>query len=302
MIGKIHNSYIFFSENPCYIIEYYKYIVNLFIRFLSVHPELSLNINLCTSYPIDFKNNNKIYNVHINYEHNILKQNKDYNSFPNGKITDESGNPYMVRIDNYNILNSADIIIDYTMPNVCNIKESGVYDSIYDRLIYISPSIYNSYHYVKENRNIPCITTFINPNPRREHLIGKMKEVNIPHININTVYKKDELREILIKTKVLVNIHQTDIFKTFEELRVLPALQCGTIVISETPPLYTTIPFHDYIIWTTYENMNQKVLEVLENYDMYFDQIYNTPKAIKLEELHTINYKRIEDKLLSSNT
>ena len=109
------------------------------------------------------------------------------------------------------------------------------------------------------------------------------------HKNVNNSFDKDSLQKLLRRTKVLINIHQTDHHHTFEELRVLPALQCGVIVVAEMSPLKKIIPYNDYIIWANFDQISEIVEKVLINYDHYFESIFKTPKKIKLNELTNQN-------------
>lgn len=98
---------------------------------------------------------------------------------------------------------------------------------------YIASTIHDSVYHVKSQRAFNCLTTFINPDePRRNALIQKIKNTSLKHSNINNCFEKEKLKKLYQHTKVMINIHQTD-HHTFEELRVLPALQCGVIVICE---------------------------------------------------------------------
>ena len=102
-----------------------------------------------------------------------------------------------------------------------------------------------------------------------------------------------------LHTKVLVNIHQTDQHHTLEELRVLPALQCGVLVICEKSPInknnYFNVRYHEYIIWAEYGDIVQKTEEVLSNYKKYFHDIFLVPKHVNLYDLDAQNYKNIEE-------
>ena len=80
------------------------------------------------------------------------------------------------------------------------------------------------------------------------HLLNQIKQKGITYINVNNCFEKDKLQTLYKNTKILINIHQTDHHHTFEELRVLPALQCGVLVICEHSPLSNLIPGNDYII------------------------------------------------------
>jgi len=168
-------------------------------------------------------------------------------------------------------------------------------------MVYISPSFYNLY-YVKENRNISVLTTFIAPNVKRNMLITELREKGVDHTNVNDCFDKNALCELYKNTRVLVNIHQTYHNHTFEEIRVLPALQCGVLTICENSPLRECIPYTDYIIWSPLDKIVEKTAEVIANYDYYFDEIFGNTvnKQIQLCDLHATNYENLERTILNA--
>jgi hypothetical protein len=162
-------------------------------------------------------------------------------------------------------------------------------NNLYNKCIYISPLLYPLYK-LKDNRNINCLTTFINKEePRRKKLLLNILNNNIEHININNCFDTESLENLYKKTKIMVNIHQTDHHHTFEELRVLPALLNGIIVICEDSPLKENIPYNKYIIWTNYDNIIETIIDVQNNYDIYYDKIFNNIEIDKTIEIMKYN-------------
>ena len=121
---------------------------------------------------------------------------------------------------------------------------------------------------------------------------------NIKHTNINNCFGENEVEVLLKRTKILINIHQTPHHDTFEELRVLPALECGVIVIAEKSPLFETIPYHDLIIWTSYEDIIEKIKEVIINYEFYHNEIFSIKNIDRLSNLKKINYDVLQNAIL----
>jgi hypothetical protein len=218
-------------------------------------------------------------------------------SFPTGSILDNEGKPYLVRVDRYHELSKADIVIDYSIPNIHHVLVSGLFSDIVKKHIYISCSLYEPY-FIKENRNIPFLTTFINTNePRRRLLLDGIQNKKMAHTNVSNCFDRMGIETLYKNTKILINIHQTDHHHTVEELRILPAIQCGTIVISEISPLSELVPYHPFVIWTSYDNILDKATEVLENYDEYHKAIFteNTKDCISLSK--TNDYINLHNKL-----
>lgn len=297
-VCNINDSYLcYHSEYTYYVNDYYQMIVELIKSFLN-KESLKINITLCAHY--NFNNNNKTVNININFEHTLLKQidNVHHEHYPIGKVKEKDNDKfYLVKIENLNTLYQSDIIIDYSIPNIHNVKISEI-SGLYEfskKHIYISSFIYDSI-FIKDNRNIFTLTTFIYDKPRRTKILNEIK-VKINHININNCFDKTNLQKLYKNTKILLNIHQTDDHHTFEELRVLPALQCGVIVICETSPLNEMIPYNDYIIWADYDNIVDKLIEVAHNYDYYYDLIFcqEHVKKVKLCDLGSMNYNTLSD-------
>uniref|UniRef100_A0A6C0EQE8 Exostosin GT47 domain-containing protein n=1 Tax=viral metagenome TaxID=1070528 RepID=A0A6C0EQE8_9ZZZZ len=299
MLYNINSSYLYYQNDFGIINDYCQNIVYLIKQVLINNPEISINITFLDN-KYQFNNNNKTLQIHVNYEHTLVKQGGiGADGFPIGNILDDNNQYYLVRICNYEEINKFNIIIDYSIPNIYNVYTSNLFKEFSKKHIHIYSSIYESY-FIKENRNITTLTTFINTfQPRRQTLLQNINSQNIPHINVNNCFQKDDLQNLYKNTKILINIHQTDHHDTFEELRVLPALQCGVIVICENSPLSNLIPYNDYIIWSSYDNILNTVKDVLNKYDYFYDSIFLKEKKTKLDEFNSINYNTLNDIIIN---
>lgn len=298
MIFNTHNSYIYYNDTSGMINDYNQYIVELIKSILADNKESSINILFSNNDHNINTNTNINIKIDVNYEHTLVKNGgRTSNGSPFGVIPCENNEFYLVRIQDYNRLNNSDIIIDYSIPNIHNVNISNLFNDFAKKHIYISPSFYNI-NFNREKRDIICLTTFINTNePRRGCLLESIRQRNIQHINVNNCFEKNALEKIYNNTKILINIHQTDHHHTFEELRVLPAIRSGVIVICEKTPLTELIPYNEYIIWSDYHTILDKVEEVIDRYDYYYDLIYKNRDHSKLKEMHIDNYKTLANKL-----
>ena len=300
----IHNSSLVYRNNCAVVNDYYQYIVRIIKEVLENTKDLHINIILGNEHYVFDNTINKTLRITINFEHTLITPSVEPGVIaPIGNIKDISGNNYLVRIDNYKELQLGDIIIDYSIPNIYNIKESKVFSKVANKIIYIYPSIYDTY-YIKNNRSIVSLTTFIDiKRPRRKLLLDTLEKCHTKHININNCFDIETLKLLYTNTKVMINIHQTPYHHTFEELRVLPALQCGVLVICENSPLREMIPYNDYIIWSDYDSIIAKRNHVLENYDEYYENIFgNTQnKKVGLNDLKYINYYTLHDTIIKTS-
>jgi len=296
MLFQVNNSYLYCNEEFGSVIDYYRMVVEYILYFLYNHPEMKINIILSNNtYEYEFNNDNQTIRININCEHTLVKMGgRDVPSYtPFGMIDDDDNNKYLVRIDKYFDLINSDIIIDYSIPNICNVQTCYMFDTFSKKHIYISSSIYDSY-FIKENRNNISLTTFANvEEPRRAKLLKNIRDKNLSHINVHNCFDKNELQKLYKNTKILINIHQTPHHHTVEEFRILPALECGVIVISEISPLITLIPYHDYVIWETYDNIIEKTIEIQNNYEYYHNLIFSSPKMHNLADLKNVNYNTL---------
>ena len=301
MIFTANGSYLYYKEFPSGMVSsYYEYIITLIKHIFELNINLNVNIILCDDY--NFNNNNKTLNININIEHTLVKPGGRgvAADTPYGIVFDEKKEKYLVRIDKYDKLNNSDIIIDYSNPNIYNVNTCSIYNSFSKKHIYISPSIYEQYFY-KDNRNIITLTTFINTNElRRSELLKKINNENIQHANINNCFDKIELQNVLKRTKILINVHQTPHHHTFEELRVLPALECGVIVISENSPLIELIPYSNLIIWVKYDDIIEKIKEVINNYDIFHNQVFSEVNKTILCNIRKVNYSVLHNEIIKN--
>jgi hypothetical protein len=302
LLIKENESNILIYEQPLYYIkDYYLYILSI-IKYVINKNNLSINVILGNMI-YDFNNNNKTIKININYEHTLVKKGgRDVeNNTPTGIIQYNKDENYLVRIDNFHLYINTDIIIDYSNPNIYNVKSSGYYDDFSHKHIYISPSIYQTTYINMENRKISSLTTFINVNePRRHKLLENIKNNNhFNHININNCFDINDIVNLYRDTKVIINIHQTPHHDTFEELRCLPALQNGVIIVAEKSPLNHLIPYNDLIIWCEYDDIINKVKDVLDNYEEYHSKIFTNDNVTIINNMIIENNKTMEYKILN---
>ena len=278
--------------------EYYLYVVNLFQQAAGA---LNLDYNfLFGNYDFAFENKLQVLKVDIQFEHTLVKPGgRDSQDAPAGQVPILAANAnYLVRIPRFDYLKNLDIIIEYSMPNVENVRRSGLYNCYLDKLVYISPLIYEFEQPVfRTDRAHPCITMFADTSqPRRKAFLDQLEGVGIPNSNIVNCFGKDELRAIYADTKILLNIRQTDHHDTLEELRILPALMSGVIIISETAPLREIVPYGEFVIFAEPGKLPEKAQYVLEHYEQVWDGIFRSPRfAHVMQQLKEKNEQRIAD-------
>lgn len=294
-VGK---SCIYYENNLWIAVKDYTfYIIDILKELLLQLDNNSVNIIINGYKQPNFNNNNKIIKLGINFDQNIVSDEiQNLAEEPINKV-DFNGKKYTVKLEMYDFLNQMDTIFEYSKPNIKNIEISGLFTDYFNKLSYIAPCVYKNV--VNPTiKSVDTLTLFTGdyPTDRRENILTNINIISINHRNENNCYG-DELGSLLENTKILINIHQSDFENTFEEIRVLPALQKRVLVISEISALSELVPFNPLIIWATYDNIVEKTKEVLDNYETYYNQIFTEQNIILLNNLHSQNVFNIQNKL-----
>lgn len=159
-------------------------------------------------------------------------------------------------------------LLDYSHEN-CNILKKYDIESMYIPYQVNSDEIYN---YDKEYDFVTCCTW----NNRIENIYNPLSIVYKKSYSIgNPILWGSERDNILLKSKVLINIHhlEKDYF-ILEEIRITRCILNKIIIISEESLNHENYILSKYIIFTKYDNLISKTIEVLNNYDYYYDLIY----------------------------
>jgi len=296
VIEQVNKSFILHDYNYNTLIqEYYNYSVNLLKAWLAKN-NISINV-IIGNYNHNFNNTNRTIKIDIQCEHTLVKiGGRSVHQLIYGNVPCDNGT-YLIRVDNFNYYNNLDYIIEYSLPNMYNLSTNDMFKEYLDKNIYISPLLFSPNFIDQGRKNI--ITMFTdNSNQRRSEILNCLKQLSIEFTSISNCYTNDCLYDVYKNAKVLVNVHQTDHHHTFEELRVLPALLSGVIVVSEDVPLKEKIPYSEYIVWSSYDNIAQTVKDVSDNYEYYFNKIFTDSKLKEIiKGMQDLNLKCF-DKLL----
>lgn len=199
-------------------------------------------------------------------------------------------------------LKNADIIIEASLPNIIGIDKSELgnrYNEYLRRVLYISPLLFATCQFDVDKRERCTISIYNQPvQARALPLLMQIKDIFPEHVYVTDCFSKD-LQELLITSKVLLSFHPTDEHDMLDEWTVLPALQCGTIVIAEQSILKELVPYQHMIIWVDAKDMVHTTEKVLAEYDVYHAQIFTDHNKKLLEQMRIDNYLRLERRLLS---
>lgn len=291
-IGKTY--LIYESKFDKNIFDYCSYIQSGLLKELPNVGQRSIFF-LRVNPPILFRLIAPCYSFFVQVEHILVKPGgRDSNGFESGALLIPGSTAptlYLARLMDYELLKKFDFIIDYSRMNLANIHGIEKYRDLQDKLLYISPSLYQlscAPNYARR-RNFIVITNFgSSEQPRRKLFLEAMRAKKIPIQNIQTWYEDAE--ELYARTRILVNIRQTDHHDTLEELRVLPALRSGVIIISELAPYKELSRYSEFIIWGALDELPEIICHVRDNYEATWNSIFGTSKfARRMNRLERCN-------------
>ncbi len=148
------------------------------------------------------------------------------------------------------------------------------------KAILISPLLFAADFSIGE-RDRALITLFSDAQQgRRRQFLDAASRRGLGLCNIKRCYDVSSLRRVYRRSRILVNVHQTDHHDTLEELRILPALLCGVLVISEDVPLKAHIPYARFVIWSRFEDLADTIAKVDADYAAWHERIFWDPELV----------------------
>ncbi|MBA8882859.1 hypothetical protein [Dokdonella fugitiva] len=281
-------------DYPVHVRAYYRHCAGLFAAAFA-RQDAAVNV-IFGPRPVRFGNALPTLRIDLQPEHTLVRPGgRDSGGAPVGvtPLPDGSG-CYLVRLADEAYLRSLDTIVEYSLPNVVNVRSSGHFDELAARTALVAPLLYPP-RFDARGRDIAAISLmFDERQPRRRRFLDDVRRASLPLRNVRGVFDAAALRRLYDRTRVLVNVHQTAEHHTFEELRVLPALLRGVVVISEDVPLRERIPYHDAIIWRPYEAIVDTVRDVLARFDEVRATLFGDALAATFAAMERENRANVE--------
>jgi hypothetical protein len=181
-------------------------------------------------------------------------------------------NYHMLRYQNYTNIK----IIDYSSSNM-------VYYNHFQHKKFLLPYQLNVHEILNLNKekNVCLIGDDYIP-PTRQYIIDILKSKNI-HVDIINGFGKTR-DEKLFEYKIILNISYCKDFNIFESIRCDRCVYNKMIVISDIKQHIENHHLKDYVIFEDYENIPNKVADVITNYEYYYDKLF---KNFDFEQIST---------------
>lgn len=213
--------------------------------------------------------------IDLQIEHTLVKPGgRGANGSPTGALViPKSSERYLVRIADFSRLSKANIIFDYSRINLHNIRSNVAFQAYAKKTFCISPMLYPLC--ISTEGREGSITLFGNPDDsRRKDFLGSLKSHRVESRNVQGIYSN--LDAVYRQAKIVINIRQTEHHDTLEELRVLPALRSGAIVICESAPYAEKTWYSKFILWGSLAELPDLIADTQRNYNQVHAQIFGT--------------------------
>jgi hypothetical protein len=160
-------------------------------------------------------------------------------------------------------------LLDYSEGNISILKNYNI-QSLYLPYQVNYDEIYN---YEKIYTFAICCAL----NVRKQHIYDNIQNKYTNCYLIGNPPLWGETRDnILFKSKVLANIHHREYdYNILEEIRITRCILNKIIIISEYSLEYEKYPLKNYVIFVDYHNMINKIIDVIDNYEKYYNELYN---------------------------
>jgi len=252
------------------------------------------------SSPAAFNHPRKKIRACINLEHTLIYHPLDSPSespYLMGRVLHKnSGSYYRLKEPMCRIMDDTnDIILEYALPNVQNYLQSGHFtDLTLKKLVYmpslglfdinnIGPPPTTSERLEQNNQTLKILTSFwVRETSRRSRFLDFMDSRGIQVTNVNSMTSPQKMADVYDQYHIILNVRQTDIDHTIEELRILPAIERGLIVISESAPLIEMLPYYHNVLWCdTWEAFPDMISMVIDNYAAMHSKLVGETSNLK---------------------
>jgi len=171
-----------------------------------------------------------------------------------------------------NNFSDADWIVEYSSANIANVLDSDLAHLYREKVLYIAPLLGNPRQNRPPRDFVTVNTMFGSPDTgRRAAFLERAGELGIEVTNRRGY---QTIIEALQSTAILVNVRQKEYFQTFEELRVLPALLHGVLVVTEDSPYLESVPYSKFITSTHPSKIMKAIRKVTSQYEGYHNECF----------------------------
>ena len=187
------------------------------------------------------------------------------------------------------LLNKQIKVIDYSYENIKFINNEYITHLPYQ---YTNQEIDNLKNMINNNNKIYDVIFVGCFSQKRRYIYDNLINNGINITVIDNTF--GEIRDIEIsRAKILLNIHCDENCNIYESMRCDRWIFAGMLVISELSLYNNILDINDLVIFEKYDNLVDKVIDVVKNYDIYkskfIEKHHIMMEQIKKSRLESIN-------------
>jgi hypothetical protein len=180
-------------------------------------------------------------------------------------------------------------LIDYSSENISLLNNNNIIQLPYQ---YNEEEINHLKKLINENNKTYDVVFVGNISSRRRYVCDELLKNGIKVLILDRKYGNNRDMEIS-NAKILLNIHFDETYNIYEHIRCDRWIFSGMMVVSEKSINNETLDINDLVIFEKYDNLLNKVTDVVKNYDKYYSEFMekhtNVVNKIRNDRLEYIN-------------
>lgn len=171
---------------------------------------------------------------------------------------------------------NASAVVDYSALNVEKVRKSPSLRTISSKFHVISPLLGPCSRELRPREEVIVATMYGSPNRgRRGRIATTLAKAGIEVLNVQNFENYETAFQDIA---ILLNFRQVEHFSTPEELRILPALLQGVVVIMEDTSFARQSLCAEFLVFADERSLSATIKEVQSNYSTYWNQIFENDR------------------------
>ena len=163
-------------------------------------------------------------------------------------------------------------VVDYSALNIGRLRELPELTSHSAKFCTIAPLLGNYSTNREPRNNVSVATMYGSPERGRRGRIASM--LSDAGIKVRNIHNFEDYEIAFRDVAILLNFRQVEHFSTPEELRILPALLQGVVVIAEDTPFARQSLCADFLVFAEVSKLTSVIMDLQCNYSGYWTEIF----------------------------
>ncbi len=194
----------------------------------------------------------------------------------------------------------ASTVIDYSALNIEQLTDLPTLGTQSPKFHTIAPLLGEFSKSRGPRQEVTIATMYGSPERGRRGQIGSM--LSKAGIGVRNIRNFESYEIAFRDVAILLNFRQVEHFSTPEELRILPALLQGVVVIAEDTPFARKSLCADFLVFAEVTNLSRVLMEVQSNYSSYWTEIFGADRFSDFVQTLEIANNTVAARIMQSIT